>query len=300
MQHAHMFDSQAALGFVTSQRTHIESEVLKKPYPTIKYSRLIPVDTSANAFAASVTFFSTDSVGKAKFINGKGDDVPMVNLTGSKFEQTVNSAAIGYSFSFEEIGAAQQLGRNLSADGADAARGAYEQLVDAVAFTGDTDLGVEGLYNSTGISTAAAAGVFSGLTAQQVLGEINAVLSGIWEDSKGIELADTVVLPLGVYADIVTRQVSADSPMTILEFVQKANIYTAQTGQPLTIEGDHRLSGKMVAYRRDPQVLKLHMPMPLTFLPPQARGLQIDVPGMFRFSPVNIRRPGAVRYLTGV
>lgn len=292
-------DMQAALGFVISQRTHIETEVLKKPYPEITYMNRIPIDTSANEYASSVTHFAQDAVGKAKFVNGKGDDIPLVNLNRQKFEQGVNMAGIGYSFSLEEIGAAQTLGQSLSADGADAARQGYEQLVDDVAFIGDADLGVEGLYNMTGIASSAAAKTFVASTPQEILTAINDVITGIMTSSKGIELADSVGLPLVQWGDIASRQIAPESTMTILEFVQRSNVYTARTGQPLNIFGDHRLD-KMIVYRRDPQVLKMHMPMPLRFIPPQAVNLEVKVLGMFRFAPVNIRRPGAVRYVTGV
>ena len=297
-----MMDAQAALGFVVSQRTHIETEVVKKEYPEINYAKMIPVDTSANAFVASVTFFTRDSVGKAKFISGKGDDVPLVNVLGSKFEQTINTAGIGYEFSLEEIGAAQQIGQNLSGDGADAAREAYEHLVDDVAFVGDTDLAVEGLYNMTGITSIAAAKTFALSTPQEVLATINGALTSIMTATKGLSghIADTIVMPLAQWGDIATRQLSPESSMTILEFIQKSNVYTARTGQPLTILADHRLTAKMVVYRRDPKVLKLHMPMPLRFIAPQSIGLAIKVLGMFRFSPVNIRLPGAFRYVTGI
>lgn len=293
-------DVQAALGFVTSQRTHIETGVLKRPYPAIRYASLIPVDTSANPFAPSVTFFSQDAVGKAKFVNGKGDDIPLVNIQGSKFEQTVNMGGVGYSFSLEEIGAAQQLGRNLSADGAEAARMAYEQFVDEVAMVGDAQIGVEGLFNTTGITSVAAGKTFATSTPQEILAEINGLLAGIMTSTQGIEMADTIVLPLEAYAQLATMQLASDSETTVLNFIQRANVYTVQTDQPLTIVGDRRLTDKAVIYRRDPQVLKLHMPMPLRFIPPQAVNLEIKVLGMFRFAPVNIRRPGAVRYLTGI
>lgn len=293
-------DTQAALGFVTHQRSHIEAEVLKKPYPAIKYARMIPIDTSANPFALSVTHFAQDSVGKAKFINGKGDDIPLVNISGSKFEQTVNMAGVGYSFSLEEIGAAQMMGRNLSSDGADAARMAYEQFVDEVAFLGDTTIGVEGLYNMTGITTAAAGATFAASTPDGVLDIINTALVGIESDTKGIEVADTIVLPLKV-AGTMERRIG-DTGDTILDFIQRANRYSRQTGRPLNIEFDYRLDSlnKMLVYRRDPQVLKMHMPMPLQFIPPQPVNLEIKVLGMFRFAPVNIRRPKAVRYVSGV
>jgi len=295
-----MMDMQAALGFVTHQRTHIETEVLKKPYPAIRYAEMIPVDTSANPFALSVTHFAQDSVGKAKFMNGKGDDVPLVNIKGSKFEQTVNMAGVGYSFSLEEIGAAQQLGTNLSADGAEAARMAYEQFVDEVAFVGDAALGIEGLYNMTGITSAAAGATFAASTPDAILAIINTALTGIFTSTQGIELADTIVLPLAEFSRIATVRLADGSDTTILDFVRRANIYTVQTGQPLNIFADRRLTTKMVVYRRDPQVLKMHMPMPLRFIAPQAVNLEVKVLGMFRFAPVNIRRPGAVRYVTGI
>lgn len=296
----HMMDAQAALGFVQNQRTYIEPGVLSKPYPEIKYPRLIPVDTSAPQWAPSVSFYTQDAVGKAKFINGKGDDIPLVNLLMSKYEATVNMAGIGYSFSLEEIGAAQQMSVNLSNDGAMAARFAYERLVDDVAFVGEATLGTEGLYNTTGITSVAAAATWSTATADQILADINGLLTGIMTASNGVEYANTLILPLASYGMIATKRIGPDTSMTVMDFIRQSNVYTANTGQQLVIEGDHRLTTKAVVYRRDPAVVKMHMPMPLTFIPPQARGLQIDVYGMFRFAPIDIRRPGAIRYLSGV
>lgn len=294
-----IMDAQAALGFVVSQRTHIETEVMRREFPEILYPRLIPVDTSANPYAQSVTFFSQDSVGKAKFINGKGDDIPLVDIMRTKFEQGVNMAGVGYSFSLEEIGAAAQIGMSLSSEGALAARMAYEQLVEEVAFIGNSTLGIEGLTNTTGVTSGAAATTIAAATPDGALAIINSVLTAIWSATKGIEQADTVLLPIAVYGDIATRRIE-DTNMTVLQFIQAANVYTAATGRPLNIVGVHWLTTKAVVYRRDPMVVKMHMPMPLQFIPPQPRGLQIDTYGMFRFSPINIKRPGAIRYITGV
>jgi len=293
-------DTQAALNFVVSQRSHIEAEVLRRPYPAIRYAELIPVDTSANPFALSVTHFTQDMTGRAKFINGKGDDIPLVNVTGSKFEQTVNMAGVGYSFSLEEIGAAQMMRRNLTSDGADAARLAYEQFVDEVAFVGDATLGIEGFYNMTGVPSAAAGATFAASTPDAILAIINTALNAVFTNTLGIELADTIILPLAEYSRLASTRLGDGSDTTILDYVRRTNVYTAQTGQPLAIFADRRLTTQMVVYRRDPSVVKMHMPMPLQFIPPQAVNLEIKVLGMFRFAPVNIRKPQAVRYVTGV
>ena len=57
----------------------------------------------------------------------------------------------------------------------------------------------------------------------------------------------------------------------------------------------------MIAYARDPEVLKMHIPMTHKFLPVWQTGpLVFDVPGIFRLAGLEIRRPGAVRYMDGV
>jgi hypothetical protein len=57
----------------------------------------------------------------------------------------------------------------------------------------------------------------------------------------------------------------------------------------------------MVAYRRDPAVLKMHIPMPHRFMPIwQTAPLVFDVPGIFRLAGLEIRRPKSVRYTDGI
>ncbi len=58
---------------------------------------------------------------------------------------------------------------------------------------------------------------------------------------------------------------------------------------------------RMVAYRRNPQVLKLHIPMPHRFLPVYQDGpLNFVVPGVFRLGGLDIRRPKEIRYGDGI
>ena len=63
-----LFDAQQGLSFLLSQVSHIEREVYEIQYPDIQYPNLIPVDTSANEWARTVTYFSTDKVGEADWV----------------------------------------------------------------------------------------------------------------------------------------------------------------------------------------------------------------------------------------
>ncbi|MBN49980.1 MAG: hypothetical protein CMN85_10595 [Spongiibacteraceae bacterium] len=304
-----MFDAQAALGFVLSQTSHIESQVYQTRYADIQYPGLIPVDTSAHPLAKSVTYFSSDKFGAANWINGNADDVPLVGGERSKFETPVYTAGIGYAYGWEEIQHAQMLGINLTADDAMAARRAYEEMVDRVALNGDTSKGFEGLLNHSSVPTVASTnGTWTSKTADQILQDINDGLSYVHITATNtVAMADTVLLPWSRFNLISTKRVG-DTNETVLGFLKRNNIYTAATGQELTIRGLRGLDSlggsgepRMVVYRRSPDVLKLHIPMPHRFMPVhQAGPLRFEVPGVFRLGGLDIRLPKEVAYIEGV
>lgn len=308
---------QASLGFAQKQTSHIEAGVYALKYPELDYASLIPVDTSAGEFAKSVTYYSMDGAGAAKWLNGNGKDVPVVGTQMNQHETAVYTAGIGYSYGWEEVNQARMLGIALDGEKARIARRAYEQFVYNVALSGDSDKNFEGLYNYTGVpSTTATAdgdengGTDSALwahkTPDQIIRDVNAILTGVITATKETELADTLILPTERFNTIASTRLT-DTNMTILEFIQKANVYTAQTGQPLTIRGKRGLltvgsgtTARMIAYRRSPEVLKLHIPMVHRFFPIQIEGFQFTVPGAFRLGGLDIRLPKAVSYVDGI
>lgn len=317
MNYNPMLDAQqVAMSFLIRQASLIEPTVYAMRYQEIQYASLIPVDTSAPEWIQSVTYFSMDGVGQAQWFHGNANDVPKVELTREKFETGVSMAAIGYGYTLEELGTAQLLGMNLSADKATLARRVAEEKIDQIAFGGDALKGFTGLVNaSTPTATTApadgtgSATTFASKTPDQILRDINGQLTGIFTGTLGAEIADTLLLPYSVLLDLSTRRIDAVNQTTILEWVERNNIYTRTTGQPLTIRGvfgyldmaGASSTKRMVAYRRSPEVLKMHLPMPFRFLPAWQTGpMKFDIPGIFRVGGVDIRRPKAVRYLDGI
>ncbi|CAN7389889.1 DUF2184 domain-containing protein [Neorhizobium sp. LjRoot104] len=307
---------QVAMSFLIRQASLIEPTVYAIRYQDIQYAQLIPVDTSAPEWIQSVTYFSMDGVGKAEWFHGAAQDVPKVELTREKFETSVSMAAIGYGYNIEELGTAQLLGMNLTADKASLARRIAEEKIDSVAFGGDASKGLTGLVNaSTPTATTApadgtgSATTFASKTPDQILRDVNGQLTGIFTGTLGAEIADTILFPYSVLLDLSTRRIDAVNQTTILEWIERNNIYTRTTGQPLTIRGvfgyldtaGASSTKRMVAYRRSPEVLKMHLPMPFRFLPAWQTGpVRFDVPGLFRIGGVDIRRPKSVRYLDGI
>jgi hypothetical protein len=307
-----LYDAQSTMAFVLSQNTHIEAGVYATRYPDIQYQGLIPVDTSAHPFAKTVTYFSSDKFGAAKWINGNSDDVPIAGTNRAKHETAVHTAGIGYAWGWEEVGQAQRLGINLQADDAMAARRAYEEMVDTVALVGDTEKGFSGgLFNHTGVTAVAAEyGNWDAANPDNIIADVNNGLTNVTSDTNTTFIADTLVMPWRKMQLLGSTRLT-DTNDTILSFIMKNNVYTLTTGQQLLIRGARLLDGvntetsppsdRMIAYRRSPEVLKLHIPMPLRFLGVHQDGpLRWVVPGVFRLGGLDIRQPKAVSYIDGI
>jgi len=311
---------QQALGFLISQTASIEAQVYEIQYPDIQYPALIPVDTSANDWATGVMFFSVDKVGMADWFSHLAKDVPLADVDRQQFEHPIHMAAIGYRYTIQELGQALMIpGTNLSSDRAAAAVRAYEEFMDGIALRGvppsGNTKGMTGLINDPNVTAGNVANDGAGgstkwvdKTPTQIIRDVNALLTGVYEESLTVELADTLLLPVAQLDYIATTPRSDLTETTILEYLRRNNTYTAVTGQPLTIRAVRGLevagaggTARMVAYRRDPQVVKLHLPMPHRFLPVWQTGpLVFDVPGIFRTGGVEIRRPKAFRYADGI
>lgn len=308
-RHIKLLDAQAALGFVVSQTTYIERQVNEIVYPDIQYPQLIPVDTSAPEWIKTVTYYSSDKVGKADWINGNSDDIPLASTERSKFETNVHMAGIGYGYGLEEISQAQMLGINLTADDAIAARRAYEEMVDRVALLGDSSKGFSGLFAYPGVTAGSAVtGNWATATADQILADVNTALTIQAQGTLFTSFSNSLLMPYSKFLLVATRKVNENGLESILTYLQKNNVYTATTGQPLMIRGLNGLdtagagnTARMISYRRDPSVLKMHIPMPHRFLPTyQAGPLRWEIPGIFRLGGVDIRRPAEVRYTDGI
>lgn len=310
-------DSQA-LSFLQQTHAHVESELYRVKYPEYNYSDLMFVDTSASEWARTVTFYSANSVGKADWFNANETNMPRSDVDLTQHNHAIQMAAIGYGYNLEEISFAKLAGPvgNLDQERMFAARRAYEQFMYGLVVAGDTNKNMGGLINYTGVTATTApadgtssATTFASKTGDQIARDINTALTSINVSSLGVEIANTIAMPISQFNLLSTKRMgTAGDEITVLEWLMKYNVYTASTGQPLKIRMLRGLAGaggsgtdRMIAYVNERDVVKLHLPMAHRFMPVYQTGpLLFEVPGIFRTGGVEIRRPNAVRYLDGV
>ncbi len=311
-------DAQAAMPFVIAQGRNIETRIYEKRYPTFNYAAHVPVVTEGNAWAIGTTFFTVDTAGEAKFLSGAATDMPFNQATKDQASHDFAMIGSGWEWNIEEINQAALYGINLNATKAMSATDKVERLLNSIAMAGSSEKNWKGLINNSAVSRVDAAGTggenggggtstfWKHKTNDEILTDVNALLSSVRENTEEVEWADSLRLPPEAFRLIATRRLGeGDGLLTLLEYIRRNNVYTAETNQPLDIQPIRELAtasndggGRMIAYRRDEEVLRFHLPMPRTVLQPRQKSIMGFETGIIaRTGGTEIRLPGAVAYL---
>lgn len=301
-------DAQAAYPFVVAQGRNIEAKVFKKRYPTYNYNQVIPVVTEGNQWAIGTTFFSVDSAGEAKFLSGAGTDMPFNKTTKDMASHDFAMIGSGWEWTIEEVQQAALYGIDLASTDAMSATDKLERLLNSIAFVGATEKGWKGFANSTDVPRADVdtPGTFwPAKSADQMLADVNEVIGRVRTQTNEVEWADSLAIPPAAFRTAATKRLgSGDGLLTVLEYIRKNNIYTAETNQPLNIYPVRELAtasqdggGRMVAYRKDEEVVRFHLPMPRTVLQPRQKSIMGFEQGLIaRTGGTEWRLPKAAAY----
>ena len=281
--------AQKSLEFVVANTAAVQTKAYEARLPSIVYPDLVRVDTSANAFAQSVVSYNSASSGGASFTDTAAGDFPTVDLAREQNIIEVKTAGIAYGHSIEEIGMAQLTNSPLAADSAIAARRAYEEFVDEAVLLGQGSN--EGLLNNSG-TTVHAAGSIAGKVGEPRFKALIALFAGMATATENSIIPNTLLLPSLVVIDMASELVP-NLNITWLEMLKNSNPYTVATGQPLMVKGLRQLDvlGKVVAYNKADDVVKINIPMPLEFQAPYWQNpTYVQIAGVFRLSPLDIIR----------
>lgn len=308
---AFLSDAQVGYAFLTPQLYRIETEVYMTRYPSFDINRFMPVDTSGDMWDVGTLVYSMEQVGQAEFLAGGAFDVPYASAKMSQATHAFHLAGIGYEWNTQELQRAAQLGRSLSSDKAQAAKLAADRFIYTLAMNGQTPAGASekgwtGFVNNASAPAAQVAAdgtagsrLWSAKTADLILRDINEAITAVETGTGETHVANTLVLPTSRYNTIATQRVG-DTNATILQFLQANNA----AGESLEILKSRALetagtgaTTRMVAYDRNVQVLKFHLPGPHQFLPPfQKSSLVYEVAGIMNVGGVEVRLPKAIVY----
>ena len=191
----------------------------------------------------------------------------------------------------------------------------FDKVLDRNVYVGFGKVASTGLCNSVNIARSSAANNAAGTstrwrdkTADEILMDINAAISAVWEenDCSSDALPDHILIPTEQYGQLVTRKVSEDSERSIKTYVEENNL-AAQQGKPLVISPLKWCAGvgsgssdRMVVYMNQVDRVCFNLTQPLKRFETEYMDMRIKIPYYGQFSEVRFLYPTTVRYMDGI
>lgn len=279
VEYTHLDADESA--YFQRQLEYVKSKTYDKKFTQLKARQIIPVSFEADPADETITYEQFDMVGMAKIVRDYATDFRSADVSAKEFTAKVRSFGSAFQYNVQQVRAASKTGKSLNQRKANSARRAIAQLENKVAYFGDADFGLQGMFNNPNVPVVVLpnAGAWSGLTADQILQNLSAVANNPIKVSNGVETPDTMILPIDEYTEIADRPRSTQSDTTILEFFLKNNPFINSIDWVEELKDGGGTSVKrMIAYRRDPDYLTLEIPQEYEQFPAQEKGLAFKVP----------------------
>ncbi len=301
-------DAGEAMAFVVAQLAYTENEVFERQRQPMQYEQLIPVSHEAGEWATSIRYEIYDWAGQGKASSGKGRDINRVDVAWADKSFPVVNGDIGYDYTQEELRQSAFLKRALDQRRAGAAMDGYQRHMNNVGLNGEASRNLTGLFNNANAPVAnAPTGAWASATPANILKDINTAILALWANTAYNDQVTDCVMAPGAYSYIASTPRSDNSDKTILQYIQENNIAKTQRGTVINFQPGYGLdtagvgtTRRAVFYVKNPSRLVMHIPMPLRFLAPQFQGLQVDIPGEYKYSGVELRYPKSMYYLDAI
>lgn len=296
---------QRSLDFVAAKATQVM-------YPELRAARFVPNLGEIPLGARTFTYAVQDRFGVAERVTGNGKALPRANTTLSENTGAIVPYGAMYAYTTEELRAfsyAAGTGRG-PALSIDTERAVTAQLMIArkidnvIAFGDASDSRVKGFLNDSGVTVSTAAINWNIATYAELLAELLALANNPFIVSKETFKPDTILLP----TDYLTLVQSVMNPLgsksvlsAFMDAMRDAGRSVSVESWPLLATADAAGTGpRAVSYVRDVDVVASVVPAMFIAQPPQAVGLEWQIPCEGICGGTAIRKPLGVYYRDGL
>lgn len=309
------FDSaEDASVFFARELDYIKAKSYDKIYPEFTALNNFPITHEVPEGAESMTYYSYEKTGMAAIISNYSTDLPRADIKGKPSTAFVKSLGASYGYSVQDMRASRMAGKSLDTRRAEAARYAIERTTNKIAFVGDKENNLMGMFsdeNNIPLYTLSSVEVdgeqhteFVYKTATQILADINGMFAFQSKLTKNVEKGDTLMLPASVYIDLSTRQIP-NTGYTVLKFLKENAPYLKNIIESPECESDSTETntfgkGVMMLYTNSSEKFSLEIPMPYYQYPLQNRNLEVIVPCEQRIAGIVMYYPLSALIAVGV
>lgn len=287
--------------FFERELKHIIPQLFAVEYAAINARTLFPVYFANDPGAEYITYEQSSEYGEAEIVADYAADAPTVEVGLEDFDTRVRSIRISAKWNIQEIRACARHNRPLERWKADAAREAMLRRENRIAFFGDSDFGLKGLFTDANIPRDSAGGVFSGLTADQQLRELHDLANAVPSNTEDIEKPNTMALPPAQYDLVSTTMIGTNQERSVLRvFLDTSpHIRTVARIRELRGAGTGGVDAALV-FDRNISKVRMNVALDLEQFPPERRGMAVVVEYHMRVGGLTVHKPLSLRLLEGI
>ena len=304
-------DADGGIAFYISQLAQIEQTIYAVPYADITYLADIPVVSGIPEFANHWNYRSYDGVTVGKFIGANAMDLPRVAQSAKLHTVPLNYGGIECHYSIDELRTTASQNMPIDTMQQQLAYRGYEEHSQKVAYFGDAQLAMGGLFNNANVTVTSATVNYATATGQQLFDMVNDPLFNIIKLSKNFHLPNTIRVFPDLWKRMNSLLMTGYTDRTVMEHFKINNSFTLMTGQEIDIQVRYQLTAAELAaggvsngskdrvfiYEKNDRNLGVAKPIPFRMLAPQNKGLAVTVPAEYKISGTEIRYPLSAIYL---
>jgi hypothetical protein len=293
--------------FFLRELEYIQRQIKETKQKNLKGTMLIPVSNEAPEWAESITYRRLTRVGRAKVIADYAHDFPRADVYKEEFTVKVKGIGSSYGYSKNEILQSNQTGFPLDRERGNSCKRAIDETQDDLIWNGDADYGIQGFINYPGITEYTTPnGVggdteFSTKTPDEIIADLNALVSAVINTTNGVESPDTLILPITQYRLISTTRMGDGSDETILSFFLKTNGIIKMVDWVVELSGAGAgASDRAMVYKKDPSYVRVEIPKFYREENPQQEGLEFEVVAEQRTAGVIVYYPLSIAFCDNI
>lgn len=313
---AKTFDS--TLAYYVNQLDNLDKN-LYEPLYSVTWGRDIKLRTgitmaneSTSFVRSSVGAVGTQSATGKPWLAPNSTTLPGVSVNGERIVLPLRALGQEVSYSSIELERSQLLGQPIDKQKFDGLNLIYQMSTDEMVYVGDTTVGAEGLLTSSLVTSGAVAigaggaAAWSTKTPDEILADVNKLITDTWAASGYALCPDKLLLPPVQYAYIAGQKIGSAGNVSILTFLEDNSISLRVNGRKLDIQAVKWLAGRgtggkdrMVAYTNDENRVRFPM-VPIRRETPYYLGIKFNAPYIWAFGEVEFVYPETVRYGDGI
>ena len=292
------FDAQtidSAGAFLVGELERLDQR-LHEPLATVTWSRDIDLREDVS-IADETSSFTNSSFGAAPGVQGSGkawvgkdaNAITGISVDIGKTPSPLTLWAMQIGWTIPELESGQKLGRPIDVQKFNGLQLKHQMDIDEQVYIGDTALNLKGMLNHASMTnvTNAVTGTWATATPDQILADVNELLTSVWQASAFALCPSRLLLPPAKFGLISSKKVSDAGNMSILEYVRINCVANHVNGRPLEIAPLKWLTGttaggqgpgaggadRMIAYTKDSQRIRFPL-VPLQRTPLEYRDLR--------------------------